>query len=257
MMIKTLPDDLRLARTAGEFFANQSQEAISQRGYFSVVLAGGQTPANLYALLTSEGFIHRIAWDKVHFFWGDERCVPPEHVDSNYNMARQYMLDHAPIPAETLHRIQGEREPKAAAKAYEAELRAFFGQERDPNSHQSAQNGLQPRFDLVLLGMGDDGHTASLFPFSDALGATDRWVVAHFAESVRAWRITLTAQALNAAANVIFMVTGAGKAETLREVIHGERDTERLPSQLIQPVDGKLVWLLDQGAASRLETAQP
>lgn len=245
--LKILADDLRLARTAGEFFANQSQEAIAQRGYFTVALAGGQTPGTLYSLLTSEAFTARIDWDKVHLFWGDERCVPPEHVESNYSMARHYLLNYAPIPEENIHRIQGELEPQEAARSYEKMLRDFFKDSgQDPDAPQ-------PRFDLVLLGMGDDGHTASLFPYSDALKVQDRWVTAHFVESVRAWRVTLTASAINAAANIMFLVLGASKAENAQAVLQGAPDPQRLPSQMIQPIDGQLIWLLDDAAAALLD----
>lgn len=241
--LKILADDLRLARTAGEFFANQSQEAIAQRGYFTVALAGGQTPGTLYSLLTSEAFTSRIDWDKVHLFWGDERCVPPEHVESNYSMARHYLLNYAPIPEENIHRIQGELEPQVAARNYETMLRDFFKDADTP----------QPRFDLILLGMGDDGHTASLFPYSDALAVQDRWVAAHFVESVRAWRVTLTASAINAAANIMFLVLGASKADSAQAVLQGPPDPQRFPSQLIQPTDGQLIWLLDETAAASLD----
>jgi 6-phosphogluconolactonase len=240
--IKVLSDSLKFTRAAGEYFVAQAQEAIVQHGHFSVALSGGETPANLYALLSSDAYAARVEWDKVYIFWGDERCVPPNHKDSNYGVAHQALLQHVPIPTENIFRMEGEIQPKDAAANYEARLREFFG-----------TWGNQPRFDLVLLGLGPDGHTASLFPYSEALNVENDWVVAQFVESVRMWRITLTAAAINAAETILFLVTGSGKAERAREILEGPHDPERLPAQMIQPVDGEIIWLLDAEAAALLD----
>jgi len=239
--IKIFPDTYRLSRTAAEFFVSRSQVAIKENGRFSVALCGGTTPEQTYTLLGTEAFARRVSWDQVHIFWGDERCVPPEHVDSNFWMARHAMLDALPIPPENIHRIRGEMKPDHAAADYDAQLREFF------------VGASTPRFDLVLLGMGADGHTASLFPHSYALEAQKAWVVANYVDELRAWRITLTAHAINSAAHVVVMVAGANKAQTLKAVLEGEKSTDALPIQLIKPEDGDLFWLLDEEAASLLE----
>ena len=215
------PDADHLARAAAEGF---------------VALAGGSTPRAAYALLAAE----EVDWSRVHVFWGDERCVPPDHPDSNYRLAREALLDHVSLPAGNVHRMRGEMEPEAAAQAYAAELRAFFGTQ-------------WPSFDLVLLGMGNDGHIASLFPGSAALRETARPVVAVTAEyqDRPAHRVTLTLPAINAARQVLFLVTGAAKAETLWAVLEGP--AERFPAQLIRPTSGQLTWLVDTAAASRLK----
>ena len=174
-------------------------------------------------------------------FWGDERCVPPNHVDSCYRMAREKLLDHVPIPAENIHRMQGEIRPDEAAVRYEDTLRNFFG-----------NDSLYPRFDLILLGMGDDGHTASLFPGTNAVLEEKRWVIENYVPAKQMWRITLTKTAINAAANVSFLVSGSGKAQRLQQVIQGDYNQDLLPAQLIQPQNGTLTWFVDQDAASKL-----
>ncbi len=238
--IKIQPDLYKLSRAAGEFFISQSQEMIIQKGYFSVALSGGETPATLYSLLATDAYASRVDWEKVHIFWGDERCVPPEDLDSNYRMARQNLLDQVPIPAENIHRIRGEDEPKIAARDYEKLLQEFF------EGNNEAHN---PRFDLVLLGLGNDGHTASLFPNTTALDVDDRWVTANYVESMRAWRVTLTATAINSAQHIMFLVAGANKADTLRQVLEGDNLPSVYPAQAIKPKDGRLIWLVDGDAA--------
>jgi 6-phosphogluconolactonase len=180
-------------------------------------------------------------WDRTLVFFGDERGVPVDHPESNYGMARAALLSRVPLPEENVHRIDGVGDAAAGASKYESELRAFFG------------DSAWPRFDLVMLGMGDDGHTASLFPGSAALGERQAWVAANWVEKFQTWRITLTAPAINAARRVLFLVTGAAKAERLREVLEGERDPSRLPSQMIRPGDGTLEWFVDRAAAAKLE----
>lgn len=229
-----------VARAAADAFTDIAVASISAEGRFSVALAGGSTPRRTYQLLASEEYRDRINWSKVHIFFGDERCVPPTHSDSNYRMVEETMLSRLPIPEENVHRMIGEGDAHANASLYESELQTFF------------DGAPWPRFDLVLLGMGDDGHTASLFPGTDALKENRAWVVANWVEKFQSYRITLTAPAINHAANIIFLVAGASKAERLREVLRGSRDPLRLPAQLIQPVAGSLVWLVDKAAAARL-----
>ena len=229
-----------MARGAAERFVELGQAAIDARGCFSVGLAGGSTPKRAYELLASEAYREQLNWSKVHIFFGDERCVPPDHSESNYRMANEALISRVSIPPPNVHRINGLGDAVANASLYEDELRTFF----NPASW--------PRFDLVLLGMGDDGHTASLFPGTKALVEPRAWVVANWVEKFGAFRITLTAPAINHAANIAFLVTGATKAERLLEVLRGALDPEKLPSQLIQPLDGSLFWLVDKAAAGRL-----
>src|SRR5437588_1011311 len=238
--VRVFDDPEQVAREAAGLFVRLSIEAVSERGSFSVALSGGTTPRRVYELLASDDYRTQVTWASVHVFFGDERTVPPDHADSNYRMANEALLSLVPIPAKNVHRMNGVGDAAANASEYESELRAFFG------------DGPWPRLDLVMLGMGDDGHTASLFPGSAALEEQQAWVVANWVEKFQTWRITLTAPAINAARRVLFLVTGAGKADRLREVLKGERDPARLPSQLIQPRDGTLEWLVDRAAAAKL-----
>jgi 6-phosphogluconolactonase len=239
--VQIFDDPEQVAREAAGLFVRLSVEAVSTRGAFSVALSGGSTPRRVYELLASDDYRTQVSWPGVHVFFGDERTVAPDHPDSNFRMANEALLLLVPIPARNVHRMNGVGDAAANASRHESELRAFFG------------DAAWPRFDLVMLGMGDDGHTASLFPGSAALAESQAWVVANWVEKFQTWRITLTAPAINAARRVLFLVTGAGKAERLREVLAGERDPSRLPSQLIQPRDGTLEWLVDRAAAAKLE----
>jgi 6-phosphogluconolactonase len=241
--VRTYLDAASLARAAADHFVALAVEAIALRGRFAVALAGGSTPRATYELLASDELAPRVDWPRVHVFWGDERCVPPDHSDSNHRMARETLLDRVSLPARNAHRVPGELEPEQAAAAYEHTLRSFFAQ---------SSEGLLPRFDLVLLGMGDDGHTASLFPGTAALRERTHWVVAHYVDKLGAWRVTLTPVAINAAAHVTFVVSGAGKSERLREVLAGPYQPDVLPAQIVQPIDGHLLWLVDAAAAVRL-----
>lgn len=229
-----------LARAVAEHFTTLAGEAIAGRGRFAVALSGGSTPRAAYALLAADEFAGRVDWPRVHVFWGDERCVPPDHSDSNYRLARETLLDHVPIPAGNVHRIRGEEEPVAAAAAYERDLRAFFA---------GNSRGAVPRFDLVLLGLGDDGHTASLFPGTAAIHERTHWVVAHHVDKLGSWRVTLTPIVINAAAQVTFVVSGAGKAGSLHQVRAGPYQPDALPAQIVQPTAGRLLWLVDATAA--------
>jgi 6-phosphogluconolactonase len=231
-----------VARGAAARIAELARESIISRGLFAVALAGGSTPRGVYELLAGEDFREGIDWPNVHVFFGDERMVPPDHAESNYRMANEALLSRVPVPPENVHRIDGVGDAAANASAYEYEMRGLFG-----------EDAAWPRLDHVLLGMGDDGHTASLFPGTAALNEQRLWVAPNWVEKLGAWRVTLTAPAINAARHVTFFVTGAGKAARLREVLKGGRDAARLPSQLIRPSDGTLEWLVDRAAAAGLE----
>lgn len=240
--IKVTQDIYKLARAAAEYFVTLSQEMILEKGYFTAVLSGGSTPENLYSLLATDTYSARVEWDKTYLFWGDERCVPPDALDSNFRLVRDHLLNNISIPAENVFRLHGEMPPEEAAEAYQADLEGFF------KAHDLAF----PRFDLVFLGLGDDGHTASLFPKTEVLQIEDEWVTAHYVDALHAWRLTLTAPVFNAARNVMFYISGERKAQIVKQVIEGERDPERYPAQLIQPKEGRLIWLMDQPAATLL-----
>jgi 6-phosphogluconolactonase len=237
--IKKFPDLHKLSRAAAEYIVTLSKTAIRERGRFTLALSGGSTPETLYALLATEAFAPRIDWSKVHIFWGDERCVPPDHKSSNYRMAKYALLEHVPLSEKNIHRVLGERNPHEAALLYERDLNQFFETEEG-----------WPRFDLILLGLGDDGHTASLFPHTYALEVNDRWVVENHVEHLDSWRVTLTAPAINAAEHIMFMVIGKQKALRVYEILQGESQPNHLPAQLIHPTNGTLVWLLDEEAGS-------
>jgi 6-phosphogluconolactonase len=227
---------------AADLFVKLANEAITSRGRFCVALSGGSTPRGVHTLLASEAYRQTVAWQKVYCFWGDERCVAPTHKDSNYRMADETLLSQVPIPQENVHRIRAERDPAEAANCYEQTLRQVFG----------VHTGTQPQFDLVFLGMGADGHTASLFPGTPVLHAEDHLVTAHFVEKLDAWRVTLTAAMINNSAYIAFLVAGEDKAATLKAVVEGDGQPEQYPSQLIQPTHGRLLWLVDQAAAGQL-----
>lgn len=238
--IRVLESDQEVARAAANSFVDIALSSVSTLGRFSVVLSGGSTPRRTYELLASKEYRDRIPWPKVHIFFGDERCVPPTDPASNYRMADEALISLLPIPAENVHRIDGEGDAVANASLYQSDLQTFFDQTE------------WPRFDLMLLGMGDDGHTASLFPGTQALLERDAWVLANWVEKLNAYRITLTPPAINHAAKILFLVTGAGKAKSLFQVLRGARDPTRLPAQLIRPKDGSVIWLVDKTAAGDL-----
>ena len=242
--IKIVADAVQLAREAADEFLRLAQAAVREKDLFTVALSGGSTPKILYSLLANEEpWRSNLPWEKIHFFWGDERHVPPSDPDSNYRMTYEAMLSKAPVPSSNVHRIKGE-EPDAqkAAAEYERELRGFF--HLPPHEF--------PAFELILLGIGPDGHTASLFPGTDALKERERLVVANWVEKFNAYRITLTLPVLNNAANIVFLVSGAEKAKVLRAVLQGESGAEQFPAQMIRPVNGRLLWLVDETAASAL-----
>ncbi|HKG22335.1 MAG TPA: 6-phosphogluconolactonase [Blastocatellia bacterium] len=241
--IRVYPDPSELAREAARHFSELAREHIARGGRFTVALSGGSTPRRMLELLASEPYAGQIHWPSVYFFWGDERAVPPDHPESNYRMARESLLDKVPVPGKNIFRMQGEAEDlNLAAEEYSDEVGKFF---------KSAAPEL-PRFDLVLLGMGADGHTASLFPDTAALRAGEKIAVANRVEKLNADRLTLTPATINNARNVTFLVAGEDKAPALKSVLEGPRDPETYPSQLIHPEEGRLLWLADSGAASLL-----
>lgn len=229
-----------LAREAAQRFTDLAVEAVEFRGRFSVALSGGSTPVALYRILAETPYREQIPWTGVHLFWGDERCVPPGDPGSNYRMAEETLIASVPIPPENVHRIRGELEPQMAARAYERELFDFFC-------------GPRTRFDLVLLGLGNDGHTASLFPNSPALDETEHLtaaVQAHYQDRP-AYRVTLTLPAINTARAVLFLVAGSDKAGIARAVLEGT--TRQSPARKVRPSAGEITWLLDSAAAADLE----
>jgi 6-phosphogluconolactonase len=238
-IIQTSPTPEDLALAAANHFSDLAQEAIVDHGYFAVALAGGSTPKGMYRTLATIEFAQQVNWELVHVFWGDERTVPPDHEQSNYRMAKEAMLDFVPIPKENIHRILGEIKPLDAARLYQRTIEDFFKPE-------------ETVFDLILLGMGDDGHTASLFPGNPAILGDTRLVAATFVEKLDTWRITFTPTLINAANNVTFLVSGEKKAWRLRQVLVGRYQPEELPSQIIRPTRGKLRWLIDKAAALHL-----
>jgi 6-phosphogluconolactonase len=241
-----LPDVAAIARRAADEFLKSANEAVAQEGSFTIALSGGSTPRTLNTLLTDDpSFRDEIPWAKIHFFFGDERHVPPDSPESNFRMANETLFSKGLVKPEQITRIKGEyADTEKAALEYEQALRAYF----------KLKDGEYPRFDLVFLGMGDEGHTLSLFPGTRALHASNRMVVRNWVGKLYTERITLTAPAANQANQVIFMVTRSDKAPALKAVLEGPYEPEQLPAQLIQPVNGKLLWLVDQAAGSMLAT---
>jgi 6-phosphogluconolactonase len=225
----------KLAAAVARAFVEEAARAVDERGRFAVALAGGSTPEATYEVLARD-HAGDVDWPSVHVFFGDERTVPPEHEDSNYRMARESLLDLVPVGS--VHRMRGELPPDEAAASYEEELKEFFG-------------GTPPVLDLVMLGIGEDGHTASLFPETPALEVTDRLVVANPVPKLDTTRLTLTAPVLSAARAVNFLVAGEGKAEALREILEGDADLRRYPAKLIRPPGGP-TWFVDRAAARSL-----
>ena len=244
--IRILTDLGAIAKRAALEFLQAATSAVAEKHSFTVALAGGSTPKALYSLLAGDaGLRAQLAWDKMNLYFGDERNVAPDHADSNFRMATEALISKAPLKAEQVFRIKGEyKDTEKAAQEYEQALRASF----------KLADGQFPRFDLVLLGMGNEGHTLSLFPGTKALHETKRLVVRNWIGKLYTDRITLTAPVVNQAALVIFMVTGADKALALKGVLEGPYEPEQLPSQMIQPQKGKLLWLIDTAAGGMLTT---
>jgi 6-phosphogluconolactonase len=239
------PEEMAFA--AAQLFASSIEKAVKTRGIARLAISGGSTPKAMFKLLAdpAQPFLMTIPWDKLHLYWVDERCVGPDDPESNYGVARDLLLTKVPIPESNVYRMEGELDPEEAASRYESVLR----------NSMKLEGAESPAFDLVALGMGPDGHTASLFPHTAGLDEIGRLVIANHVAQKDTWRITLTWPVINQATEVAFELDGAGKADVLAEVLTGPRDIERLPSQLIRPSSGKLLFLLDEAAAAKLPPA--
>jgi 6-phosphogluconolactonase len=244
--VSVYPDNESLISGSADFIAEAAAQAIAARGRFTVALSGGSTPRPVYARLATAGYRDRIDWSKVKVFFGDERCVPPDDPRSNYLMARTALLDSVPLPPGNIYRIRGEEAPEKAAADYTDVLQRTFG------GDATAAGPPSEGFDLILLGMGDNGHTASLFPGLAAVTESVRWVMAQYIKVVGMWRVTLTPVIINSARQVAFLVSGAKKADMLQRVLEGPYQPVALPSQVIKPAHGDLRWLVDAPAAARL-----
>jgi 6-phosphogluconolactonase len=238
------PDSSALARRAARHFVELVEEAAGRRGRARIAISGGTTPKAAFKLMgdTSQPWRARMPWDKLELFWVDERTVPPTDPDSNYRMTKEALLDNVPLRPEQIHRMEGELEPEAAAARYESLLRNAF----------RLEGAETPRFDVIALGMGDDGHTASIFPHTDAIHTLGRLVTANQVPQKDTWRLTLTWPVINQASSVFFLIEGKAKAAILKEVFMGPNDPESLPSQLIWPSSGILTLFLDKDAAALL-----
>jgi 6-phosphogluconolactonase len=238
--LQIVADATALNDAAVADFVNCAQQAIGSRGQFAVALSGGNTPRNVFSLLAAK-YKDDFPWSKIHIFFGDERHVPPDDPESNYRMARESLLEKVPLPESNVHRIHAELPAQQAANLYANELRTFF--KLGPNEW--------PRLDLIMLGLGDEGHTASLFPDSTALAEDQQLVVANWVEKFHTWRITFTFPVINHAGLVLFMVSGAGKTEIIRNIF-GSSLKDVYPAQRVRPIDGRLLWIVDKAAAARI-----
>jgi 6-phosphogluconolactonase len=240
--IRVLPTPQELFAAAAEEVVRLANQAVAERGRFAIALSGGSTPKNLYNLLATNAR-STLPWDHTYFFWSDERHVAPNNPDSNYRMANEAMLSKVPVPPANIYRVPAENPDAAAvAEAYEVSIRKFF----------QLQPGQLPRFDLILLGLGPDGHTASLFPGTAGLQEKSRLVIANLVEKLRTHRLTFTLPVINAARCVAFLVSGTDKATVLRSVLEESVPGEQYPAKLVEPSDGNLIWFLDRAAASGL-----
>jgi len=241
--IQTFPTPEELARAAAELILETATNCVAAHGRFTLCLAGGNTPRQLYRLLASVPFAHAMPWDQVHLFWGDERWVPPTHPDSNAAMAMAALVEHVPIPLHQVHPIQtAGHTPQGSAEAYEQTIRRHFAP-------------LEPRFDLMLLGVGSNGLTASLFPGTLAVQERQRLVVANHLPTFQTWRVTVTLPLINASRQVLFLATGSLKAPILARVLKDEPESDGLPAAMVEPTEGTVLWFLDQQAASGLAQA--
>jgi len=227
-----------LNRKAAERFIALAGDAISRSERFTVALSGGSTPKALYSLIASPDYRERVDWSRVHLFWGDERCVPPDHMESNFRMVQEALLSKISLPPENVYRMPGEKAPQDAAADYENELRTFF---------RPAVNAV-PRFDLILLGLGEDGHTASLFPGSSALNEHNRLVATVYVQRLKAHRLTLTLSVINAAGQILFLVSGQSKAAVAKAILSSDSAAKDYPAARVKPIDGRLTWLMTQDA---------
>jgi len=238
--IEVLPDLEALSLRAASIFVSASRDSIVTKKRFAVAISGGSTPRRLYMLLGSEAYRHRVDWPRVHLFWADERCVPKEDEESNFRTAFDALLSKVALPDKNIHRIKGEEAPDKAAGDYEEEIRRFFGESE------------RPRFDLIMLGMGEDGHTASLFPGSKSLEETVRLAIPVYLEEPKKNRITLTLPVLNDADQILFLVTGPSKAAVLSEILGDGEKKKGFPAGLIRLAHGNITWLIDHEAAGKL-----
>ena len=238
------PSVEEMAMASARHFAARVEQAVATRGVARVAISGGSTPQATFRLLADpiQPFLATIPWDKLFLYWVDERCVGPDDPESNYGVARDLLLSKVPIPEANIFRMEGELDPEEAANRYESYLR----------NSMKLEGAESPAFDLITLGMGDDGHTASLFPHTEAIDEIGRLCVANHVPQKDTWRLTLTWPVINQGAEVVFEVAGSKKTNVLAEVLTGPRDLERLPSQLIRPANGKLLFLLDEIAAAKL-----
>ena len=238
------PDPAALARRAAQYLVEMAGEALDYHGRVRIAISGGSTPRAAFQVLAdpNQPWRWRMPWENLDLYWVDERCVPPDNAESNYRMTREALLDQVPLKPGQIHRMEGELEPEVAANRYESELRNSF----------RLEGAESPRFDLIALGMGDDGHTASLFPHTEAIHELNRLVTANHVPRIDAWRITLTWPVINHASSIFFLIAGADKAAILKEVLTGPCDVDRLPSQLIWPASGILTLILDRAAAALL-----
>jgi len=235
-------DDVIFRKEAAQLILKTALDSVAERGQFCIVLSGGNTPKKIFELLTEPYYKQRMPWNKCYFFWGDERCVPPDHEDSNYRMAMESFLKKLSIPSTRIFRMAGEMDPpRAAATAYQNTLRTFYKIDKS-----------LPRFDLMLLGMGEDGHTASLFPGTTALNESEHWVAANFIEKLSTSRITLTLPVINNARKIVILCSGKAKAKVVRDIFRDDIDYRRYPVQRVRPNNGALIWLLNPEAASLL-----
>jgi 6-phosphogluconolactonase len=237
--IQIYPSTEELSHAAAQLFVQTSQETLEFSDRFAVVLSGGSTPEPVYRLLAQEPYREHVRWSNTHVFWGDERCVPRNHAENNAHMAWDRLLRHVPIPRNQVHPILSEEPPPEAANHYETILRVFF-------------HDTPARFDLVFLGLGGNGHTASLFPHTPILKERDRWVKEVFVPELNRYRVSLTAPIVNQASRVVFLAHGRPKAQVLKDVLVGPLQPEELPAQLIRPASGQILWLVDRDAASGL-----
>jgi 6-phosphogluconolactonase len=243
MQISIYPDINTLSHEAAQFSVRLANEAIVTRGRFTIALSGGSTPKLLYSLLGDEPYRSQIDWTQVDIFWSDERCVPPDDPDSNYFLAQQVLLSKIPIPAGQVHRMPANQPDRdAASQAYTEEMQRTFG-----------TNGI-PNFDLIQLGMGPEGHTASLFPHQESLHEQQRLVMPVVVPKPPPPRLTFTPPLLNAARYILFLITGADKADALQAVLEGEYQPDEYPAQIVRPNNGEVIWMLDNAVAAKLKT---
>jgi 6-phosphogluconolactonase len=241
---RVLPTSAATARAAAQLFSDVASKAAADRGVARIAISGGTTPKSMFQLLAdpAEAFLKQVPWDRIELYWVDERCVPPDHPESNYRMTKEALLSKVPLPAERVHRMEGELDPEVAAARYESVIRNTF----------RLEGAETPTFDLILLGMGDDGHTASLFPHTGALNEMSHIVVPNHVPQKDTWRITLTWPVINQGREVAFLIEDEEKAEVLHDVFLGPYQPETYPSQLIRPASGRLGLLLDRAAAAKL-----